>query len=61
MNVVSLRAIGLFLLCAISCPTQSQEQTSKLVVTEGHYIGYATVADALATLESEGLMAVPGS
>jgi len=32
-----------------------------LIVTEGHYIGYTSVADALATLESKGLTAVPAS
>lgn len=49
-------ATGLLLLCAAG----SAEQSTKLVVTEGHYIGYTTVADALATLKSEGLVGVPG-
>ncbi len=52
--------IGLFLVCAVSCPALSAEPPTKLVVTEGRSIGYTTVADALASLESEGLTAVPG-
>ncbi len=39
---------------------RSSEQTTKLVITEGRYIGYATVADALATLKAQGRTAVPG-
>jgi hypothetical protein len=53
-------AIALLLLCDVSCQVRSAEQSTKLVVTEGHYIGYTTVADALATLKSEGLAEVPG-
>ena len=30
-----------------------------MVVTEGHYIGYVSVADALATLNAKGLTAAP--
>jgi len=60
-DIASPCAIGLFLLCAVSFPSRSSEQPSKLVITEGRYIGYATVADALATLKSQGLEAVPGS
>lgn len=61
MKILSPYAIGLFLLCAGCCPALSQEQPTKLIVTEGHYIGYTSVADALATLESKGLTAVPAS
>jgi hypothetical protein len=39
---------------------RSTERAAKLVITEGNYIGYASVADALATLEAKGLTAVPG-
>ncbi len=53
--------MGLFLLCVVSGAARSQDQPTQLVVTEGHYIGYVSVADALATLESKGLTAVPGS
>ncbi len=60
-NIASPCAIGLLLSVAFSLPARSAEQPSKLVVTEGRYIGYATVADALATLKSEGLTGVPGS
>jgi hypothetical protein len=60
-TISSPRAIGLLVFCAVSCTARSSEQPSKLVVTEGRYIGYATVADALATLKSEGLTGVPAS
>jgi hypothetical protein len=56
--MLSPYASGLLLLCAVCCPAPAQEQPTKLVVTEGHYIGYTSVADALATLESKGLTAV---
>jgi len=60
MNIVSLCFLGLLLLCAACCPARSAEQPFKLVVTEGHYIGYKTVADALAGVESQGLVPTPG-
>jgi hypothetical protein len=50
-------AISLFLLSAFSCPVHCADPPTKLVITEGHYIGYTSVADALATLQSEGLTA----
>jgi len=52
MKILSLYAISSFFLCAVSLPARSSEQSTKPVITEGSYIGYATVADALATLES---------
>jgi hypothetical protein len=52
--------LGLFLLGAASLPALSSAQPPKLVVTEGHYIGYVSVADALATLQSKGLTPKPG-
>jgi len=60
MNRLSSYVIGLFLLCAVFCPALSAEESTKLVITEGHYIGYASVADALATLQSRGLTSQPG-
>ena len=36
------------------------EPSTKPAISEGNYIGYATVADALATLKALGLMPVPG-
>jgi hypothetical protein len=60
MNTWSPYALGLCLLCAVSCPALADEQSPRLVVTEGHYIGYVSVADALATLQSRGLMPTPG-
>jgi hypothetical protein len=60
MNILPLYAIGSLLLCAVSLPARSSQQSTKPVITEGSYIGYATVADALATLKSQGLMALPG-
>jgi len=58
----TLYATVLFLLCAISGPARPAEpSTTKLVVTEGRDIGYATVADARANLESLGLKAAPAS
>ena len=54
-------ATGVLLLCAVSFAAQAPAQSStKLVVTEGHSIGYRTVADALADLESQGLTGTPG-
>jgi hypothetical protein len=53
-------AISLLLLCAFSRPARCADPPTKLVITEGHYIGYRSVADALATLQSEGLTAAPG-
>jgi hypothetical protein len=38
----------------------NSEPSPKPTVSEGNYIGYATVADALATLKSEGFMPLPG-
>jgi hypothetical protein len=52
--------MSVVLLSGVSFPARSAEQATQLVVTEGHYIGYTSVADALATLESEGLTAAPG-
>jgi biopolymer transport protein ExbD len=60
MNILPLYAISAFLLCAISFSARPAEQSAKPVITEGSNIGYATVADALATLKSQGFMAVPG-
>lgn len=60
MNVSSRYVLSVLLLCAVCCSARSQEQPTQLVVTEGHYIGYATVAIALAALESQGLMPRPG-
>jgi hypothetical protein len=59
MNALRLRAIGSILLCAISLPARSSEPTTKPVISEGNDIGYATVADVLATLKARGLMALP--
>jgi hypothetical protein len=36
------------------------ELSTKQAISEGNYIGYATVADALATLKAQGLLPVPG-
>jgi hypothetical protein len=58
-NALRLRAIGSILLCAVSLPARSSEPSTKPVISEGNYIGYATVADALATLKARGLMALP--
>jgi len=60
MKILSPSAIGLLFLCAVACPAGPSEPSTKLVITEGHYIGYASVADALATLEAKGLMPAPG-
>jgi biopolymer transport protein ExbD len=38
----------------------NSEPSTKPAISEGKYIGYATVADALATLKAQGLMPVPG-
>lgn len=60
MNTFLPYAIIFCLLCAVSCPARPAEQSARLVVTEGSSIGYPTVADALATLESRGLAPAPG-
>jgi hypothetical protein len=60
MNALRLCAASLILLCAVSVPARSSEPSTKPVITEGNYIGYATVADALATLKAQGVMALPG-
>lgn len=60
MNALRLCAIGSIFLCAVSCTARSSEPSSKLVISEGNYIGYATVADAFATLKAQGLTASPG-
>jgi hypothetical protein len=60
MNRLPTRAFGVFLFCALSFPVHAAEQPPKLVITEGRYIGYASVADALATLTSKGLVGSPG-
>jgi hypothetical protein len=57
-NISPLYAVSWFLLCAVSFPARSSEQSAKLLITEGNYIGYATVADALATLKSQRAMAL---
>jgi hypothetical protein len=61
MNTWSSYALGLLILGTVSCPARSDDQSPRLVVTEGRYIGYASVADALATLQSRGLMPTPGA
>jgi biopolymer transport protein ExbD len=61
MNAIRLCAIASILLCAVSLTVRSSEQSTRLVISEGNYIGYATVADALATLKSQGFMTVPGT
>jgi len=60
MEIFSSCAVGLSFFCAVAGPAHPAEPPGKLVITEGHYIGYATVADALAALRAEGLTAVPG-
>jgi biopolymer transport protein ExbD len=60
MNAVRRYVIGLVLLCAVAAPAYSAATLPKVVVTEGDYIGYATVADALATFKSEGFLELPG-
>ncbi len=60
MNALRLCAIGSILLCAVSVTARSSEPSTRLVISEGDYIGYATVADALATLKAQGVMALPG-
>src|ERR1700722_13840083 len=60
MNAIRLCAIASILLCAVSLTVRSSEPSTKLVISEGNYIGYATVADALATLKAQGFMALPG-
>lgn len=61
MNVKSPYVSGLLLLCALSFAARAPAQSTRLVITEGHSIGYATVADALADLESQGLTSTPGA
>jgi hypothetical protein len=61
MNLATPYAVSLVLICAVSCAASAAEQSPKLVVTEGHSIGYATVADALTALKSQGLAPTPGS
>jgi len=38
----------------------NSEPSTKLTISEGNYIGYATVADAMATLKSQGFLELPG-
>jgi hypothetical protein len=59
MNALRLCAIGSILVCAVSLPARSSEPSTTPVISEGNYIGYATVAEALATLKARGLMALP--
>jgi biopolymer transport protein ExbD len=58
MNALRICGIGSILHCAVSFAAPSPEPSTKLVVSEGHYIGYATVADALATLKALGYTAL---
>jgi len=60
MGLSRLFAILPIVFCAISLPVHPSEPSTKPAITEGNYIGYANVADALATLKAQGLMAVPG-
>jgi len=60
MKTPSPYAIGLALGLAVSWPVYCPAQSTKLVITEGHYIGYPTVASALAALTAQGFAAVPG-
>ena len=60
MKMTSPYAIGFALGVAVSWPVYCSAQSTKLVVTEGHYIGYPTVAGAMAALTAQGLVAVPG-
>jgi len=61
MNIKSSYALGLLLLCAVFFAARAPAQSTRLVITEGHSIGYATVADARADLESQGLTGTPGA
>jgi hypothetical protein len=60
MNASRLYTLGSILLCAVLLPAWSAEQSTKVVISEVNYIGYATVSDALATLKSQGFLALPG-
>jgi hypothetical protein len=60
MNALRLCAIGSNFLCAASFTARSSEPSNKLVISEGNTIGFATVADAFATLKAQGLTASPG-
>lgn len=53
--------MSLLILCSVAYPLSSPAQSTRLVITEGHYIGYPSVAAARAALESQGLIATPGS
>ena len=60
MYKLTPHVLALLLLCALSCPAGSADQPTKLVVTEGRYIGYTSVADALTALQAKGLTGKEG-
>jgi hypothetical protein len=53
-------AITWILFLAVAFPAQPAESSPRLVISEGSYIGYATVADALATMKAQGFLELPG-
>jgi hypothetical protein len=59
MNVLRIFATATLLLCVNIVPVRSSAPSSGVMVSEGGYIGYATVADALATLKAQGLAPEP--
>lgn len=59
MNASHLCASVLALTFLAAPPARSTEPSTELVISEGSYIGYATVADALATLKAQGFIALP--
>ena len=58
MNALRLYAVALGLLCLVFAPARSSEPSDKVVISDEAYIGYATVAEALAALKSQGLKPV---
>jgi biopolymer transport protein ExbD len=55
MDALRLQAIALGLLCLAFAPARSSEPINNVIISDGAYIGYATVAEALAALKAQGL------
>jgi biopolymer transport protein ExbD len=58
MRVCRFCVFGSIVLFGLSVSARSSEPSAPLVISEGTYIGYATVADALAALKARGVMEV---
>jgi biopolymer transport protein ExbD len=55
MDALRLQSIALGLLCLAFAPAHSSEPLNNVIISDGAYVGYASVAEALAALKAQGL------